>query len=258
MDKDPSTSFESFAVVAAGLRERTVEERITILDGLNLTRRWAGIQSQWAHVIMEDLGRGDITRANHFMEVCEFEREQREKGEDVFAPASKGEPITPELLESWIPITRVVLKEVQIESGPPSVTMECEPAELSESEPPEVEVTSPHTLNMGQLQAQARIDPPTLIPAAPQRLTARSASDAALEATRRALRWSVEHYAAFAASLSLSPNGVERVAAEFEIPAAIVEPINDAWNRRLEANEELRASYLVHYEASLQHRKPTS
>jgi hypothetical protein len=259
MERDPANDFAFFCVIAAGLRDRTFGERTLILQGLGLEGRWPGIQSQWAHLVLDEIGRGDLVRVGQLAEVCAHDRVRRAEGDDAFAPASTGEPITPTMIEARVPMTLVGWKPATIAPGPPSVTMDSDVTELEgEPESPggSVPVEAPHTLNMGELARKG--EPTTLIPSEPRKLTARSAHDPGLEATRRAMRWSVEHYAAFAASLTLAPSGVEGVASEFEVPAELVAAINNAWARRIEKDPVLRRHYLVHYEASLQQRKPTS
>ena len=264
MSRDPAVDFGAFSVIAACLRDRPVDQQSATLVGLGLERSWPGIQSQWAHVLLDDMGRGDLTRVEHFIHACAHERARRAEGDEIVAALSMGQPVTPEMVHfadpTPRPVTRVGIPappgpiNVAVDRGPPSVTMECEPAEHPDENEPQIE--GPGTLDF-------RPQPPreehtTLIPAKPQRLTARSVADPLLEATRRAARWSVDRYAAFAAALSLRPDAHPTVCRDFDVPTEALETIHRAWKRKLEPDPALRASYLAHYEASLQHLKPTS
>jgi hypothetical protein len=277
MGGDPATDFWHFCVIAAALRERTVDERHAILESLGLTSRWPGIRSHWAHVLLDDAGRGDLSRVQRFEEACAHDRLRRREGDDVFGPASRGEEIAlevqigPRLGSSGTiippvtvpPVTVVGLptapKGIEVAGeAPPSITMDSSPPSDESGSDAAAPVLSggPQTLEMPAFAADG--EPPTEIPNQPRRLTARSAGDAALAALRRAMRWSVEHYAAFSAALAVRPNDHHGVAAEFDVTVGAIHNIVTAWEKKLDLDPNARESYRIHYEASLQHRKPTS
>ncbi len=264
MVRDPSEDFQRFCVVAAGLRDRTVAQRASILQSLGLAERWEGIQSHWAHVLLDDVGRGDLTRVTQYQSVCSHDRTRRVEGDDAFVDSLSVELVTP-VLEARPPGPTTLIgvpgrihvathyEPVGVDAPPRSTTLASgDPPPASDHDfraridavptaaaRPSVEVQD----FVAHITPTASVQPPR----DGQRTTAPHVVDDVVKVTGNAMKWPVERYAELAALLSVKAGDLEAVAAAFDIVPTAVEPIVTGWTRKLEQDALLHAKFLAFY-----------
>jgi hypothetical protein len=232
MSHDPSNDFGYWCVITAGLRDRTVADRRAILESLDLAHRWEGIRSQWAHLLLDDVERGDLTRVLQLEEVCAHDRKRRNDGDDAFAGA----------LSQASPTHSVTLGSEGGDAAPsPSVDFRQSFHEPTAAQPPAVEVESDFVARM--MPEGVVVQPPRQT----QKLTVPSAVDDAVKVTGRAMKWTVERYAAFAAALD-DRGPAPAVLEEFEVVPDAVDAIVKGWGRKMEQDSGLQAEYQVHFQ----------
>ena len=90
-EPEPEMAFERWAEVSARLLKRSPEERLDILEEVEIDpAAWSRADRRWIAQIAEDLDRGDEERPTRYAAVCSEELRGRKKEPKMSAPALVG------------------------------------------------------------------------------------------------------------------------------------------------------------------------
>jgi len=234
--------FEAWAQVAARLRHRPREERLTILDELGLTESyWRDVNEAWAKSLNDDIAAGRMERPYRYAQICKRELARR----DDPSPSAKRdfrEDLTP-LGHPQVPLSR------QPETQPNLVIG-------SDDELPTLD-TSPRTAvaesnDAGLLRPDdfrrelVPIERPLAMPSPDQIDTAAGGEGVAdlVEAARQAnsaALWPLEKWASLCADLDRSPDEADQLWSAVGVTNPRARPhIRTHWKRKLAREPETR------------------
>jgi hypothetical protein len=75
---DVANDFDAWAHVAALVRQRSVEERVTLLRDLGIDHAtWRELNEDWARLLNEDIAAGRMDRPRRYAQICRDELARR-------------------------------------------------------------------------------------------------------------------------------------------------------------------------------------
>lgn len=244
--------FEAYCVTSASLRDRGEAERHAILIQLNLDASWSAIESRWAHVLLDDIARGDLERVMRYGDACALERSRRQNGQDRHREllSREAKPSPPQNAGSGFSPSGTIAHDPRAAALPAGNDFRRGLYER----PPSAGAPAAHTPSGAGgnfIEALMPSGPAPQVATPNQAVTGTGSFAEIAATTTAALAWPVERYAAFCASRALRPHEHAEVARHFGVVAEAVAGVDKGWRRKLTASAALQDEFQRAYGAAV-------